>query len=772
MDQDSEKAPDGKWTDFTFFIEIQLADTHPGVIRLYELRKDTQRFLKHGYILLHQPEPDKETIGETIARLIYEDRTEHRRGKYQGPRWDFQHPTRLHFLQKIEQPDSPAHSARPLVGELGTAHIPGGLDTAAILACIAQVIDEGWQPSSEAACTTTEKVQTGKAKSTEPHFPLTVHCMHNNRFISGPVVFIATEQGGTSIEFCAILRGPHDLDPAQQWYHLFRFERSWEILFLCDLGIHAPDDPILLSADADFFPSYWVHERVRIPVIGEEQLALSQIPNVVANTAACFAEAIPSFSLFCSACCREHRPALSAFLLQEAAHRGYVTTLCPHIFWCPICECWSIPTEQHCPADILAEDACTHARPSGWESRLSANAQEQDTPALPAAQPPFAHGRPASHPFYEDSFHMQYEMDNMLYPPRHPGHYLSTLTARQEADEYHRVMLVTFLENCHYKTAEDDGEDIPEGTRLVGIWNTEQPKDTRVCAVTVNNTSWSLAKIQVRLSPMEKPLEQVDIAGEDEGQAIACEEREDYAGAQTFWARATAEYAACGWPKVRLALFRKRRADILLRLGRYAEAASELERAAQAYKSQAYKPLNRAAGIYLDYAEQAVDTLIPMATIHLQHTHDPLRARVTVEQLAELNTLIKKRYERKVHLLLTLCGFFLDLGERREALTFFDQANRLYAQQLAGIADLPALLSVTEHLQTVKERLQTAKRARTISFGVTGHTSDDMEALLTLLRAGRMPVAEVTREATPWQTFRDVGTGLTYMANLKITFDS
>lgn len=770
MDQHPEKAPHSEWTDFTFFIEIQLDDAHPGVIRLHELRKDRQRFLKHGYILLHQPEPGKETVGETIARLIYEDQTDNRQGKYQGPRWNFQHPARLHFLHKIEQPDSAGHNAIPLVRELGTAHIPGGLDKAAILTCIAQVIDKGWQPLSKAA-TTTENVQREEAESSEPDFPLTIRCMHNNRFISGPVVFMATEQYETNIEYCAILRGPHDLDPAQQWYHLFRFEQHWEILFLCDLGIHAPDDPILLSSDAEFSPSYWVHERVRIPVIGEEEMALSEIPSAVDNTADRFAQAIPCFSLFCSACCREHRPALSASLLQEAAHRGYVTTLCSHIFWCPICACWSTPTEHHLPPALIGR-GCTHARPSGWESRLTANAQEQDIPALPAAQPPPAHGRPASHPFYEDSFNMQYEMDNMLYPPRHPGQYLSRLIAEQETDEYRRVMLVTFLENCRYKTAGDDSETIPEGTRLIGIWNTEQPKDTRVCALTVNNTSWTIAKSQVRMSPMEKPLGQVDIAGEDEEQAIACEEHEDYVGAQTFWARVIVEYAACGWPPVRLALYRKRRADILLRLGQYAEAVYELEHAAQAYSGQAYDPLNRAVGIYLDYAEQAVDTLIPLATIHLQHTHDPMRARVAVEQLAELNTLITKRYERKVRLLLTLCGFFLDLGERREALTFFDQANRLYTQQLAGIADRSSLLPVTAHLHLIKERLQTSRRARTINFGVTTHRSDDIEDLLALLRAGHLPVAEVIREATPWQTFKDVGTGLNYMASLKITFDS
>jgi tetratricopeptide (TPR) repeat protein len=770
MDQDPEDAPDSEWTELTFFIETQLADTHPGVIRLRELRKSTKRFLKHSHIFLNQQERGKETVGTTIARLIYDDQIENRQGKYKGPRWDFQRPTRLHLIQVIERPASSSMpGTKPLKKEVGTVHIPGGLDASALIVSLAQVIDEGWQPPPEAAYLAPEKTQT--AQSIEPHFPLTVHCLYNYRPLSGPAVFIATEEDGVSIDQCAILLGPHDLDPAMQWYHLFHFEDTWEALFLCDLGIHALSDPILLPAGAEVLPHYWVHEHTRIPVAGGKQVALSRIPNALNNITACFAEAIPSFSIFCSACRQEHRPALDAPVLQEAAHRGYVTTLCPHIFWCPTCACWSTPTEQRLPRTVTG-DICTHPRPAGWESRLTASLPAQDTPVLSAALPPgSAHGRPASHPFYEGPVHLKYELDGMLYPPRHQGQYLSVATAEPEPDTHHQVLLVTFLEDCRYKTARGEIDVIPQGTRLIGIWDTDQPEDKAIAAVVINHITWHLTRTQVRLSPLQEHLVQVYIAGEDEDQASECEKQEDYAGAQTCWARAIIEYEASGWTEIRLAPLRMKRAGLLLQLRQDAEAASELERAARTYESQAYHRLTRAMGMHLDYAEQAVDALIPLAMVYLHRTHDQIRARGVLERLLSLNALIKKRYERKVDLLLFLSEFFLDLGDQHEALTSFDQANRFYAQQLAAIADFPSIIPIAKHLQTVKERLQAIKQARTIRFSVTAQTPDDLQAILALLRTGRLPAVDVTKGVSSRRTSKDTRAGTTYVANLRITLD-
>lgn len=201
------------------------------------------------------------------------------------------------------------------------------------------------------------------------------------------------------------------------------------------------------------------------------------------------------------------------------------------------------------------------------------------------------------------------------------------------------------------------------------------------------------------------------------------------------------------------------------------EAASELERAARAFEAQAYQHLNRMVGNHLDYAEHAVDALIPLAMIYLHRIQDTVQARRVLERLLSLNTLIKKRYERKVDLLLYIAECFLALGEQQEAPTYFEQANRFYTQQLAPIADFSYVVPITKHLKEVKEKLHTVKQSRTIRFTVTAKTPDDLEAVLEQLQKGRLKV-EVTKGVTPQRTSKDARSGLIYVANLKITIDS
>ena len=240
MDQGLSADETASEHELTFFIETQLADSHPGVIRVRELRKGAKRLLKRSHVFLDRLDREKETAGEAIAHLIYEDQTEHRQGKYKGPRWNFLYATQLHLIQVIERPDpSLGQNARPLKKEVGTALIPGELDAPAIIACIAKVIDDGWQPPPDEAYLASEEPNTGSARSAGPPFPLTVQCLYNYRTLTGPVVFIATEEDGVSIDQCAILLGEHDPSPSSQWYHLFTFEDTGEALFLCDQGVRA-----------------------------------------------------------------------------------------------------------------------------------------------------------------------------------------------------------------------------------------------------------------------------------------------------------------------------------------------------------------------------------------------------------------------------------------------------------------------------------------------------------------------------------------------------
>ena len=594
----------------------------------------------------------------------------------------------------------------------------------------------------------------------------------NNRTLTGSLVFIATEEDGVSIDQCAILPGERDPNPSSEWYHLFRFEDTGEALFLCDQGVHTLQEPIFLPVGEDEPPHYWLHERVRIPIDGGKRVALSRIRNALANSAACFAEALSSYSIFCSTCRQEYRPALNAPLLQEAVRRGYVVTLCPHIYWCPACERWSTPTER--TPELATNGDCTHPLPTGWESKLTDNPQEIYDPSPQPAHTGRSDEQPPLHPYYDDTLLDQPQLAGMLYPPRNPGRYLTApigdVHTDQQPGELDQAWLVTFLEDCRYDATSGESDFVPKGTRLIGAWDTDQPPDPSVVAIVVNTVTWKISRDQVALALLEEQLSQEQIAAEDEAEATQREKRKDHAGAQVHYARAIIEYEASGWTEARLAPLRMNRAGTLLVLKQDAEAASELERAARAFEAQAYHRLNRMVGDHLDYAEQACDALVPLAMIYLR-TQDTVQARRVVARLLSLNTLIKKRYERKVDLLLYIAECYLALGKQQEALAYFDQANRFYAQQLAPIADFSYVVPITKHLKEVKGRLSTAKQARTVRFTVTAKTPENLEAVLEQLQKGRLRV-EVTKGVTPQRTSKDARSGLVYVANLKLTIEA
>jgi len=260
--------------------------------------------------------------------------------------------------------------------------------------------------------------------SAEHPFPLTVQCVCNNRTLTGPVVFIATEEDGVSIDRCAILY-EQDTGPSFEWYHLFRFEDSGEALELHDQGVHERTEPILLHTGEYTSPLYWRHKQVKMPVVGGKQVLLHRIPNALENTAACFAEALPS-SIYCSTCRREYMPGPHVPLLQEAARRGYVTTFCDHSFWCSACKRWSTPTER--TPRLATGEGCTHPRPAGWESRLTNKVRELNAPSLELAHADLSHALPSPHPYWDGTFQDQYYLGGMLFPPRHHRHYLAVPT--------------------------------------------------------------------------------------------------------------------------------------------------------------------------------------------------------------------------------------------------------------------------------------------------------------------------------------------------------
>lgn len=329
------------------------------------------------------------------------------------------------------------------------------------------------------------------------------------------------------------------------------------------------------------------------------------------------------------------------------------------------------------------------------------------------------------------------------------------------------LMLITFLEDCYYDASNGFSDYVPKGTRLIGEWDIKQTEDTSVCTFIVNGVTWNLEKDQVRTTDWDRTLTQEQIANTDESQANLQDEQKDWASAQVLYARAIIEFEATGWTESRLATLRMKRAGALLELKQDNDAAEELERAGRAFEEQAQNPYNRMVSGHLDYAEHAVDALIPLATVYLRRIHDTVRARQVIERLLTLNSLIKKRYERKVDLLLYIVEFWLDLGERDQALSYFEQANRFYSQQLAHMEDFFTVAPIAAHLKKVKVRLQDVRQSQTIRFSITTKTPDELEAILALLQESQRGL-EVTKGITSQRMSKDARTGLVYVANLRI----
>jgi tetratricopeptide (TPR) repeat protein len=301
----------------------------------------------------------------------------------------------------------------------------------------------------------------------------------------------------------------------------------------------------------------------------------------------------------------------------------------------------------------------------------------------------------------------------------------------------------------------------------------EQPADeSEITIITDDAVTWNISRNQVMMSPLEEPLSQLEIAEEDEAEAARQEKLRDIAGAQAFYARAIIEYEAAGWTELGLATLRMHRADLLFELKQYMEAISELDRAAHVYEAQAHDRRNKMLSAHLESAENAVDALILIGMIYLYSEQDAVQTRNVIERLLSLNALIKKRYERKVALLLYIAEFYFELGEHQEALTYFEQANRFYSQQLANIADFPHVAPITQHLGKLKRKLTDVKQTRTVHFTITTKTPDDLEAVLGELRKGHLAGVKVTKATTARRTSKDARSGIVYSANLSVSIKS
>jgi hypothetical protein len=439
----------------TFLIETQLADKHPGVIRLRELRNGSRRFLKDSFLFLYKQNQEQGTVGEAIARCIYQDQIENRQGRYKGPRWDFQQPCQIQMIQIIERLGlTTGQKEKVQKREIGQIHLSSGVSAQAIISQIGHMIDTGWQAPPEEAYRDPDDARIdGLSTSSGNRFPLIVEFEQNYHQRKGAVVFLATEDDGVSLDQCALLPlEEKSTKPSLRYYYLFSFEDTGSALYLCDQGVHTLSKPLILG-NGDFDrPSYWVHQDIPLRVEGGMQVELSAICGEMENIQALFAEALPNYTIYCGACRKEYRPALSAEILQEASRVGYVTTLCTHTYWCPRCQRWSTIEER--VLRLATSEACTHPRPTGWESRLTNNALEMNAPT--PAQSDTTPELPPPHPYYVIS-DVHHWLPGQVFPPRNPGKFLTDSMEKDlnqvQPGEQSTLQLVSFKEDCYFDTS-------------------------------------------------------------------------------------------------------------------------------------------------------------------------------------------------------------------------------------------------------------------------------------------------------------------------------
>jgi hypothetical protein len=320
----------------------------------------------------------------------------------------------------------------------------------------------------------------------------------------------------------------------------------------------------------------------------------------------------------------------------------------------------------------------------------------------------------------------------------------------------------------------EDTEVVPQGTQFVGVWEVEQPIEEGTCAVSINGTTWTFDREDVRLRQVALTIppriEQERIASEHLALAKATEREGKDEEARQHYGRALVELEASGKAPVEIAAERLLYAFLLAKADRTAEAMAHMNRAARACEAVAVHPIY---GKNLNEAELAAQALIALGhtALYAADLDEAVRRR-TMRQVASrllaMNRLIKKRYETKVTLLLTAAELLHALSETHEALSLLEQADTFYQQQLAAMRGWPTIEPITQHLQRVKARLRQVKRQRTLKFQVTAPTADDLDLLLAALQE-KLPGLRVTKGVTPERPVKSTRAGVRYTAHISWT---
>jgi len=335
-----------------------------------------------------------------------------------------------------------------------------------------------------------------------------------------------------------------------------------------------------------------------------------------------------------------------------------------------------------------------------------------------------------------------------------------------------RDVIVVFISDMTFDSP--DGTDslfVPEGTKLIGRWANEQTEDEESCTVEIGREPWDIPYAAAQITcPLDRFVEwgaQEPIAQEHFDRAKEAGSQGRWEESMLLYARSMVEYEACGMPRTRLAKHYLDVAFALLDAKKHEDAIAPLEKAAAAYEEGGSDELNRVFGAHLDYAVEAARASMLLMVLYILK-EDEKQVRKAIGRLLALNKLIKKRYETKVEILLTLADGFSFLEDEKQALDYLMQAKRFYSQQLAReVAYSREVQSIAEHLGRLESDLQDSDEPRAIKFTLTAATSDDLDAILSTLRESNIADLVVTRSGR--QRSKSPRQADLYTANIRIT---
>ena len=180
-----------------------------------------------------------------------------------------------------------------------------------------------------------------------------------------------------------------------------------------------------------------------------------------------------------------------------------------------------------------------------------------------------------------------------------------------------------------------------------------------------------------------------------------------------------------------------------------------------------------AFGAHLEYAELAVQSLIALGSTLLyspqfQEAQGKYRLRSLIDRLLRLNKLIKKRYETKTMLLYKVAHFLFEIGDQ-DAVVYFEQAEKFYAQQLAYLEGWSVVEPVKQIRERVRAQLGTLERTHPTRLKLEADTPEELERFLSTLEK-HLPGIRITRPIRQERTSNSTRAG--FRATAIITWTS